>query len=328
MREKLNIVVMFGGPSAEREVSLRSGAAVAQALRSRGHEVAEIDPKDGRFVLPKGTDAVFLALHGTYGEDGAVQRQLDKLGAPYTGCDAEASCIAFDKVLTKKLCVKAGVPTAKFFVVKSAQEPLPEDFRPPLVVKPVRQGSSVGLRFVERAAEWPGALAEALKFDTEVLVEEKIVGREATVGILDGKALPVVEVRPKAGSYDYRNKYTAGCTEYFCPADFDSTTTRKIQAAALAAFHAVGGRDYARVDVMVRADGEPVVLEVNTLPGMTETSLLPKAAAAAGMDYAELCQRMVDLALKRKSAAKERKEHKEGIAAQASLRSWHSVAAN
>jgi len=297
---KLNIAVMLGGPSAEREVSLRSGAAVAQALRSLGHTVSEIDPKDGRFILPGKTDVVFLALHGTYGEDGTVQRQLEKLGVIYTGCDAEASRIAFDKVLTKKRCAKAGVPTAKYLVVKSAQAPFPKDFQPPLVVKPVRQGSSVGLQFVERAADWQGALAEALKFDSEVLVEEKIIGRETTVGILDGKPLPIVEVRPKAGSYDYRNKYTAGCTEYFCPADFDAATTTRIQAAALGAYHAVGGRDYARVDVMVRADGSPVVLEVNTLPGMTETSLLPKAAAAAGLNYAQLCQRMVDLALKRK----------------------------
>ena len=138
-----------------------------------------------------------------------------------------------------------------------------------------------------------------MNYDSEVLVEEKIAGREATVGILDGESLPIVEVRPKTGAYDYRNKYTPGCTEYFCPADFDFATTRKIQAAALGAFHAIGGRDYARVDVMVRADGSPVVLEVNTLPGMTETSLLPKAAAAAGWNYAELCQRMVDLALRR-----------------------------
>jgi D-alanine-D-alanine ligase len=254
---------------------------------------------------------VFLALHGTYGEDGAVQKQLDELGVPYTGCDAEASRIAFDKVLTKKLCLKAGVPTSKFLVVNSEKAPLPEDLRLPLVVKPVRQGSSVGLQFVERAEDWPNALAEALKFDSEVLVEEKIVGRETTVGILDGKPLPIVEVRPKIGAYDYRNKYTAGCTEYFCPADFDPVTTRKIHAAALGAFHAVGGRDYARVDVMVSADGAPVVLEVNTLPGMTETSLLPKAAAAAGLSYAELCQRIVDLALKRKTAARERKERKD-----------------
>jgi D-alanine-D-alanine ligase len=166
-----------------------------------------------------------------------------------------------------------------------------------LVVKPVRQGSSVGLQFVEQAGDWQKALAEALKYDSEVLVEEKIVGRETTVGILGGELLPVVEVRPKTGGYDYKNKYTTGCTEYFCPAEFDSATTKRIQAAAFGAFQAVGGRDYARVDVMVRAGGAPVVLEVNTLPGMTETSLLPKAAAAAGIGYAELCQRMVELAL-------------------------------
>ena len=300
MKPKLNITVMLGGPSAEREVSLRTGAAVARALRSLGHDVAELDPRTPDWRLPPGTDAVFLALHGTYGEDGTVQQQLDALRVPYTGCDAEASRIAFDKVLTKQKCIAAGVPTAKFVTVNSAGAALPENLLPPLVVKPVRQGSSVGLQFVERAADWPKALAAALKFDSEVVVEEKIGGRETTVGILGGQVLPVVEVRPKAGGYDYNNKYTTGATEYFCPADFDAVTTERIQAAALGAFKAVGGRDYARVDVMVRADCSPVVLEVNTLPGMTETSLLPKAAAAAGMNYAELCQRMVDLALQRK----------------------------
>ena len=291
---------MLGGPSAEREVSLRSGAGVVKALRSLGHTVFEIDPKTPDWVLPPETDVVCLApLHGTYGEDGTVQRQLEKLGALYTGCDAESSRIAFDKVLTKKRCLEAGVPTAKFLVVNSEKTPWPENWQPPLVVKPVRQGSSVGLQFVERVEDWQNALAEALKFDSEVLVEEKIAGRETTVGILAGQPLPIVEVRPKTGSYDYKNKYTAGCTEYFCPADFDSATAKRIQAAALGAFKAIGGRDYARVDVMVRAGGELVVLEVNTLPGMTETSLLPKAAAAAGLNYAQLCQRMVDLALKR-----------------------------
>jgi D-alanine-D-alanine ligase len=303
MSRKLNITVMLGGPSAEREVSLRSGAAVAAALRSLGHAVSELDPRIPDWILPAQTDVVFLALHGTYGEDGTVQKQLDRLGVPYTGCNADASRIAFDKVLTKQSCIEAAVPTPKFVTVQSATASFPENFLPPLVVKPARQGSSVGLQFVERVEDWPGALAESLKFDTEVLVEEKIVGRETTVGILGGKVLPVVEVRPKAGSYDYANKYTPGNTEYFCPADFDTATTQRIQAAALGAFHAIGGRDYGRVDVMVRADGSPVVLEVNTLPGMTETSLLPKAASAAGMNYAELCQRMIDLALKRRAAA-------------------------
>ena len=308
MSVKLKIVVMLGGPSAEREVSLRSGAAVAKALRSLGHEVHELDPRDESWVLPSGTDVVFLALHGTYGEDGTVQRRLDELGALYTGCDAEASRIAFDKVLTKQRCVKAGVPMAKFLVVNSEKAPLPKGWQPPLVVKPVRQGSSVGLQFVERIEDWQRALTEALKFDSEVLVEEKIAGRETTVGILGGEPLPVLEIRPKEGSYDYKNKYTAGCTEYFCPAEFDSATTKRIQAAALGAFQAIGGRDYARVDVMVRGGGEPVVLEVNTLPGMTETSLLPKAAAAAGLNYAQLCQRMVDLALKRISKSTTNRE--------------------
>jgi D-alanine-D-alanine ligase len=300
MTRKLNITVMLGGPSAEREVSLRSGTAVAAALRSLGHEVRELDPGDNSWSLPGTPDVVFLVLHGTYGEDGTVQRRLDELGVVYTGCDAEASRIAFDKVLTKQRCVEARIPTPEFLVVDSAKAPWPDGWQPPLVVKPVRQGSSVGLQFIERTGDWQNALAEAMKFDSEALVEEKIVGRECTVGILADEALPVVEVRPKVGSYDYRNKYTAGCTEYFCPAPIDAQTTRRVQEAALGVFKAVGGRDYARVDVMVRANGDPAVLEVNTLPGMTETSLLPKAAAAAGLNYAQLCQRMVDLALRRR----------------------------
>jgi len=184
MRCRLNIAVMLGGPSAEREVSLRSGAGVVQALRSLGHSVSEIDPKTPDWILPPRTDVVFLALHGTYGEDGTVQKQLDCLGVPYTGCDAEASGIAFDKVRTKQKCIVVGVPTVRFLTVDSPAVPLPKNFSPPLVVKPSRQGSSVGLQFVERVEQWPDALAEALKFDSEVLIEEKIIGRETTVGIL------------------------------------------------------------------------------------------------------------------------------------------------
>ncbi len=299
MNNILNITVMLGGFSAEREVSLKTGAAAAKALRSLGHTVHELDPKDDSWTLAPGTDVVFLALHGTYGEDGRAQARLEKLGMPYTGCDPEASRIAFDKVLTKQRCVEAGVPTAKFMVFDAPESTWPEDWQPPAVLKPVRQGSSVGLQFVDRVVDFAAALTEALRHDTQVLMEERILGRETTVAILDGRALPVVEVRPKEGTYDFANKYTAGRTEYFCPAPFDPSVTAAIQRAALGAFRAVGGRDYARVDVMVRADGSPVVLEVNTLPGMTETSLLPKAAAAAGVGYAELCQRMIDLAMKR-----------------------------
>ncbi len=295
----LTITVMLGGPSAEREVSLRSGAAVAGALRSVGHTVHELDPKDPGWRLPAGTDIVFLALHGTYGEDGTVQRLLDGMGVPYTGCDAEASRIGFDKFLTKERCVARGVPTARHVLVDSPGASWPRGWNPPVVLKPVRQGSSVGLQFVDRVVDWSGALAEAMRHDAQVLVEEKIIGRETTVGILGGEPLPVVEVRPKTGVYDYATKYTAGSTEYLCPAPFDEEVTQRIQQAGLEAFRAIGGRDYARVDVMVRANGDPVVLEVNTLPGMTETSLLPKAAAARGMGYAELCERMVELALSR-----------------------------
>lgn len=297
---KLNITVMLGGPSAEREVSLRSGASVAAALRSLGHNVTELDPQKPGWKLARETDVVFLALHGTYGEDGTVQAELDKIGVPYTGCSAEASRIGFDKALTKEKCVTHKVPTARSLVLSTAKTPWPMGWNPPLVIKPVRQGSSVGLQFVERVEEWPAALTEGLRHDSQVLIEEKIVGRETTVGILDDQPLPVVEVRPKSGVYDYRTKYSVGATEYFCPAPFDDVTTKRIQAAGLAAFKAIGGRDYSRVDVMVRPNGDPVVLEVNTLPGMTETSLLPKAAAAAGIGYADLCQRMVLLALKRK----------------------------
>ena len=304
MNRPLHITVLRGGPSAEREVSLRSGDAVARALRSLGHRVEEVDPLPGDPAIPAGTDVVFLALHGTYGEDGTVQSELEELGVPYTGCGVRASLFAFDKILTKRRCLRAGIPTARFERFIDAGAAWPDGWQPPVVLKPARQGSSVGLRFVDRVEDFPAALAFSLSHGGEVLMEERITGRETTVGILDGSALPVVEVRPRSGTYDYANKYTAGRTEYFCPAEFPAEVTLAVQAAALGAFQAIGGRDYARVDVMVRPDGSPVVLEVNTLPGMTETSLLPKAAAAAGIGFPELCGRMVRSALSRPPAAR------------------------
>ncbi len=298
----MKLVVLLGGPSAEREVSLRSGAAVAGALESLGHRVTRIDPVPGALKLPPDTEAVLIALHGTYGEDGQVQAELDALGVPYTGCDAVASRAAFDKVLTKHRCLERGIPTARYFTVKSPAVPWPTDWKPPVVVKPVRQGSSVGLSFVEAVADWPAALSAGFLHGDELLIEERIVGREVTVGVLGGEPLPIVEVCPKEGVYDYTNKYTPGRTEYLCPAPFSPEVTRRIQQAGFGAFLAVGGRDYGRVDVMVANDRDPVVLEVNTLPGMTETSLFPKAAAAAGISYEQLCQRMIDLALQRRSS--------------------------
>lgn len=295
------IAVFLGGPSAEREVSLRSGAAVAAALRARGHAVVEVDPATA-WTLPAGVGVVFLALHGTYGEDGTVQAELERLGVPYTGCGVEASRVAFDKAETKRRLLAAGVPTARFAVVHRARAPWPDGWTPPVVLKPVRQGSSVGLQFVDRVEDWDAALAAALAHDDAVLCEERILGREVTVGILEDRALPLVEVRPRSGAYDYRSKYTRGATEYLCPAPFEPVIAARLQAAGLDAFRAVGGRDYARVDVMVGPGDRPSVLEVNTLPGMTETSLLPMAAAAAGLDFAGLCERMIGLALARPNA--------------------------
>lgn len=297
MDKELNVAVLLGGPSAEREVSLSSGEAVAVAIESMGHKTTKIDPIPGELKLPPGTDVVFLALHGTYGEDGQVQTELESLGMPYTGCGVEASRIAFDKVATKQRCQDQSIATADYIVVKQVGQDLPESMCPPLVLKPIGQGSSVGLGFVDETADWDSALANAFKHGDEILVETKIEGREVTVGVLAGVALPIVEVRPRDGRYDYENKYTCGNTEYLCPAPFSADITRAVQRAGLNAFFAVGGRDYGRVDIIVAASGEPVVLEINTLPGMTENSLLPKAAAASGITYGELCQRMIDLAL-------------------------------
>ncbi len=295
----MRVTVMLGGPSSEREVSLRSGRAVAEALRSRGHFVMELDPVHPGWRLPDGTDGVFLALHGTYGEDGTVQRVLEELGVAYTGCDAVSSAIAFDKVLTKTRCEQGGVRTAKHEVIRSDNARFPSGWDLPVVLKPVRQGSSLGLQFVDRAEQWTASLRDAFRYDGEVLMEERVVGREVTVAILGLTALPVVEIRPKQGCYDYSTKYTLGQTDYLCPAPFDDGVTWGIQRAALRAFAAVSGRDYARVDIIVTEIGAPVVLEVNTLPGMTQTSLFPKAAAAAGIAFPELCERMLSMAMER-----------------------------
>lgn len=299
MPDSLQITVLLGGPSAEREVSLATGQAAAAALASLGHAVRSLDVTDEHWSLAPETDLVFIALHGTYGEDGGVQRRLEELGVPYTGSGPEASQLAFDKARTKVCLQNANVPTAPFVVLRSRNVPIPAGWPVPLVVKPLRQGSSVGVGFVETFADWRKALAHAFEHDSEVLVEPKINGREVTVAILDGVALPLVEIRPREGTYDYANKYTPGKTDYLCPAPFDATETQRICEVASAAFQCVGARDYGRVDIIVKPSGEPLVLEVNTIPGMTQTSLLPKAAAAAGLGYAVLCQRIVDLGMER-----------------------------
>lgn len=300
---KRKVMVALGGNSSEREVSLKTGEAVKRALISLGHTVTSWDPASG---IPESAedwkalffdhDLVFLALHGKFGEDGALQQTLESLRIPFTGCDSISSALAFDKVETKKVWRTAGLPTADFVAFESPDARFPEELGLPFVVKPAREGSSVGLYFVKSPDEWAAAVSAVLKLDRRGLAEARINGREITVGVLAGQPLPVVEIRPKTGVYDYTNKYTAGATEYLCPAPFNPEVTGCIHKIAQQAFFAVGARDYARIDLMVPESGEPMLLEINTLPGMTETSLLPKAAAAAGIGFESLCQRMVDMA--------------------------------
>jgi D-alanine-D-alanine ligase len=292
------VAVLKGGPGKERPVSLNSGAAVANALRTVGAEVVEIDVSGPGFKLPEKTDIVFNMIHGTFGEDGDLQAILARLSVPYTGEDEESSRLAFDKIASKRKFDEAGVPNAKWeILVGSRQTSIPL----PLVAKPPREGSSVGVHIVQRAEELAPALEDCFSRDSEVLVEEFIRGRELTVGIVGGEALPVVEIVPKVDFYSYENKYTKGNSDYFCPARLDDATTRAVQAAALAAHRSLGLEIYSRVDVLLDAENRPFVLEVNTIPGMTETSLLPKAAAVAGLDFASLCEEIAGLSLSRKS---------------------------
>ena len=286
------IAVLKGGPSAEREVSLRSGAAVTEALREAGYTAEEIVVNDARFVVPDGTDLVFVALHGTFGEDGQVQEILAERGIPYTGANAEVSRIAFDKEMTKAKLRGQGVPTPDGQLVRRLEEitlPLP------VFIKPNAQGSSVGTHPVTTAEELSAAVADALKFDTAVLVERFIRGRELTVGVLGDQVLPIVEIRPLDGFYDYANKYTKGRTEYFCPAPLPQEITSLIQQYALKAHRAIGYPVYSRIDFLLEEGLFPSCLEVNTIPGMTATSLLPKAAAAVGIGFPQLCRRIVEL---------------------------------
>ena len=304
--EKRNVLVAMGGNSSEREVSLKTGNAVKRALISVGYNVSTWDPAEGTpentedwKTLLRHHEVVFLALHGKFGEDGDLQETLERMRVPFTGCDSNSSALAFDKVETKKVWREKGLPTANFVAFETTDARFPEELGLPFVVKPSREGSSVGLYFVNDPSEWNVATDAILKLDRRGLAESRIKGREITVGVIEGQGLPIVEIRPKSGVYDYANKYTSGATEYLCPAPFNADETEAIQKIAQKAFHAVGARDYARVDLMISESGAPFLLEINTLPGMTETSLLPKAAAAAGIEFENLCQRMVEMACRR-----------------------------
>ncbi len=299
LEDQYHITVLLGGMGEEREVSLCSGKAVIRALENLGHHVHVVDPQEPGWQLGSETEVVFLALHGEYGEDGQVQERLEQEGVPYTGTGIQGSRIAFNKELTKQAFEKYDIPTPRWLMLNDISEPAPTELAAPWVLKPARQGSSVGLQLVDEVGQWDAAFAAVCEHDDRILCEERIIGREITVGILADKPLPIVEVSPKAGVYDYQNKYTVGATEYFCPADLPDERAKAIGQLALKAFDAVEGRDFGRVDMMLNVGLKPHVLEVNTLPGLTETSLLPMAAAAVGLEFSKLCQRMIELALQR-----------------------------
>jgi D-alanine-D-alanine ligase len=292
------IAVLMGGPGSERDVSLATGRGVSKALRSLGTEVVEVDVRDEDFALPKDVDLAFVTIHGTFGEDGQLQKILEERGVPYTGDGVQASLAAFDKILSKEKFREHNVVTPEWEVVEVGQRPT---ISVPLVVKPARQGSTVGVVIVKTASELDSAMAEAGKFDRKLLIEKFVPGRELTIGVLGDQALPILEIIPKGGFYDFNNKYpflnpqAGGGAEHVCPAKIDPNKTKQIQELALRAFRALGLVVYARVDMLLSDSGDPFVLEANTIPGMTEASLLPEAAAAAGINYVDLCARIIAL---------------------------------
>lgn len=294
------IAVLFGGPGSERKVSVKTAESVVQALESLGAEALPVDVTGPDFECPADVLIAMNLIHGTFGEDGQIQSILEERGIRYTGAGVESSRVAFDKRLSKEKFLAAGVPTPR-----SQNWPVdgsvPLEIRLPLVSKPPREGSSVGVKIVRDDSEWSAAVAEARLHGSTTLVEEFIEGKELTVGILGDQVLPVIHIEPVEGFYDINNKYPwmsgTGKTLYHCPADLDEDTTRRVQEAAMAAFRSCGTEVYGRVDVMLSEDGQPCVLEINTIPGMTSSSLLPKAAQAAGISFPELCARIIELSL-------------------------------
>jgi D-alanine-D-alanine ligase len=314
MKEK--IAVLMGGPSLEREVSLRSGERVFEALSERGYRAVALDvtPELVSALLSERPDAVYVALHGKFGEDGTVQQALEFLGVPYTGPGVTASTLSWDKSLSKRLFRRAAIPTPAWVTFSadafkemgaaSALDLVPEAIGGfPMVVKPTKQGSALGLTKVASAQELPDALLTALSFGEVALVEKWIDGCELAVSVLDGPAgpevLPAVEMVAKSGLFDYTAAYTAGATEYFCPARLDDDVAAEVKRLAGECHALLGCRDVSRADLVVDDEGRAYVLEVNTSPGMTETSLLPMAAQAAGIGFADVVDRLVRAALAR-----------------------------
>jgi D-alanine-D-alanine ligase len=314
------VAVLKGGRSLERQVSLRSAGRVEDALERLGHEVVSIDV--GGDLIERLTtsepDVAFVVLHGPDGEDGTVQELLEILGLPYTGSGVLACTRCIDKVLTKHLLVDAGVPTPEFFAFNEtafkelgAADALPaigERLRFPIVVKPAAQGSALGIKFARTPADVPAALVAAFSYDVKVLLERHVEGRDLAVSIIDGpdgpEALPIVEAVPRDEDfYDFEARYEFGRTTFACPADLPESTTERAQLAALDTYRLLGCSGFARVDLMLEeSTGEPLVLEANAIPGLTETSLLPQAADAAGIGLDALVDRIVELAFERGSA--------------------------
>ena len=297
------VAVMFGGTSAEREVSLRSGAAVLAALQKQGVDAHAFDPKDQPLsaLTSAGFDRVFIVLHGRGGEDGTMQGALQLMGLPYTGSRVLGSALAMDKIRCKWLFQAQGLPTAKFLVAEAGKQLNYQDILQQLagkvMVKPANEGSSIGMSAASTAEELEQALAVATKYDSDVLVEQWIQGREFTVTVLNGKALPIVEMRTPRSFYDYEAKYQSNSTEYLCPAPLTADQTAFLQQVAAAAFTAVGASGWGRVDAMLDEQGNFYLLEVNTVPGMTEKSLVPMAAKAAGLSFEQLVLQILEQTL-------------------------------
>ncbi|MFA9443884.1 D-alanine--D-alanine ligase [Egicoccus sp. AB-alg6-2] len=304
-----NVAVLSGGISLEREVSLRSGSRVADALADRGHEVTRLDV-DGELVrvLERGGfDAAVLTLHGSAGEDGTVQALLELVGLPYTGPDVLASSLAWNKPIAQGLYRRAGlqVPRGVTLTQQAFREMgavavvdrVADALGLPVVVKPATGGSSLGLTIVHDAAALPQAIVGAFSYADAVLLEQFIAGTEVAVAVLDGRALPAVEIQPKEGAYDFAARYTAGATEFHAPARLDDAAARACAEAAVGAYAAIGARHISRADLIVDDRGTPWVLELDTCPGLTDTSLVPLAAEADGIAFGELCETLLGLAL-------------------------------
>lgn len=296
-----SIAVLMGGPGSERKVSLASGAGVVRALREFGANVTEVDVTGPDFAVPPAVDIVFNVIHGTFGEDGQIQRILESRGVLYTGEGIAGSELAIDKIATKKRLLARGVPTPAFEIIVDGAKP---SLSLPLVIKAPREGSSVGVYIVREAAKLGETLRTAAQFGSELLVEKFIPGRELTVGIVGDEALPVIEIVAKNDFYNFENKYpflnpNAAGADHFCPAPIGPELTRQVQQIALAAHRALDLEVYSRVDIQLDESARPFVLEINTIPGMTPSSLLPEAAAAAGLSYGQLCARIVELSLAR-----------------------------